>query len=113
MPKYNVGGITATRFLFNHVIARFGITQVIVTDHESNFHQYMMEDLTTQLVLRHDRLNPYYPQANNQVEVINKFLITMLQQTIGKHKKDWDLMLFSTLWDYQTSTKTSTSLTPF
>eukprot|EP00253_Pinus_taeda_P034644 PITA_34644 len=31
-----------------------------------------MTELTTQLGLRHDSLTPYYPQANGQVEAVNK-----------------------------------------
>jgi len=113
MPTYNVDGITAAQFLFNHVIVCFGVPQAIVTNHGSHFRQYMMEEMTTQLGLRHDSSTPYYPQANGQVEAINKVLITMFQRTIGKHKKDWHLMLFSTLWTYRTLAKTTTGFIPF
>lgn len=88
MPTYNANSINVDQFLFNHVITRFGISQSIVTDHGSHFLQYMMAELTAQLGLRHDSSTPYYPQANGQVKAINKVLITMLQCTIGKHKKD-------------------------
>ena len=68
---------TATLFLFNHVIARFGVPQPIVTDHGSHFRNFMMSELTKKLGLHHDNSTPYYPQANVQVEAINKVLITM------------------------------------
>jgi len=48
----------------------------------------MMAELTTQLGLRHENSTPYYPEANTQVKVVNKVLVTILQRTIGKHKKD-------------------------
>ena len=35
MPTYAEDGKTATLFLFNHVIARFGVSQSIVMDHIS------------------------------------------------------------------------------
>jgi len=57
----------------------------------------MIAELNSQLGLHHDSSTPYYPHANGQVEEINKVLITMLQRTIGKHKKDWNIMLFSDL----------------
>lgn len=100
MPTYNVEGLTITQLLFNHAIAPFGVPQAIVTNHGSHFHQHMMEKLTAQLGLRYDSSTPYYAKANGQVEAINKDLITMLQCTIGKHKKDWHLMFFSALWAY-------------
>eukprot|EP00253_Pinus_taeda_P013813 PITA_13813 len=56
---------------------------------------------------------PYYPQANGQVEAVNKVLVTMLQRTIGMHKSNCHLVLFSALWTYRTSVKDATSFTPF
>eukprot|EP00253_Pinus_taeda_P032415 PITA_32415 len=88
MPTYSVDGKTISRFLFNHVISRFGVPQAIVIDHGSHFRDYMMAQLTSTLGLRHDGSPPYYPQANDQVEVVNKVLVTMLQRTIGMHKSN-------------------------
>jgi transposase InsO family protein len=69
---------TATLFLFNHVIACFGVPKAIITNHGSHFRNFMMSELTEKLGLRHDNSTPYYPQANGQVKEINKVLITML-----------------------------------
>jgi transposase InsO family protein len=79
MPTFENTGKTATLFLFNHVIAHFGVPQVIITDHGSHFKNFMMSKLTEKLGLRHDNSTPYYPQANGQVEANNKVLITMLR----------------------------------
>jgi hypothetical protein len=73
----------------------------------------MMSELTEKLGLRHENSTPYYPQANGQVEAINKFLITMLRRMIGIHKTSWHTMLFSSLWAYRTSVKSTTGFTPF
>lgn len=88
MPTYDVNGKTISLFLFNHVIAQFGVPKAIVTNHGSHFRNYMITKLTAQLGLYHDSSTPYYPQANGQVEVVNKFLVTILQRTIGMHKKN-------------------------
>jgi hypothetical protein len=37
---------TVALFLFNHVIAHFGVPQAIVTDHGSHFRNFMMSKLT-------------------------------------------------------------------
>ena len=37
MPTFGNDGETSTLFLFNYVIARFGIPKKIVTDHGSHF----------------------------------------------------------------------------
>jgi hypothetical protein len=73
----------------------------------------MMFELTKKLGLRHEKSTPYYPQANGQVEAINKVLITMLRWIIGIHKTSWHTMFFSALWAYWTSVKSATGFTPF
>eukprot|EP00253_Pinus_taeda_P019476 PITA_19476 len=75
-------GHTATQFLFNHVISRFGVPQAIVTDHGKHFRNHMMAELTTQLGLSHDSSTPYYPQENGQVEAVNKCEIPSLKLAI-------------------------------
>ena len=79
MPTLAADGKTATQFIFNHVITRFGVPQAIVIDHGSHFQDYMMEDLTSKLGLRQDSSMPYYPQGNVQVKAVKKVLVTMLQ----------------------------------
>ena len=110
---FSADGKTATTFVFNHIIARFGVPQAIITDHGSHFRNVMMTELKDQLGLRHDSSTPYYLQANGLVEAINKVLVTMIKCIIGIHKTNWNSMLFSALWAYRTSVKTSTGFTPF
>ena len=110
---YAENGNTATLFLFNHMIARFGVPQSIVTDHGSHFWNQMMEELSAKLGFHHEKSTPYYPQANGQVKAINKVLKTMLRWMVGYHKSNWHHILFSTLWDYRNLVKTTTGFTPF
>ena len=61
IPTYNNTRKTATLFLFNHIITRFGVPQSIVTNHGSHFRDHMMVELTSKLGLRHQNSTPYYP----------------------------------------------------
>ena len=88
MPTYAKDGKTGTLFLFNHIIDRFGVPQSIVTDHGSHFRNKMMEELSAKLGFRHENSTPYYPQANGQVEAINKVLKMMLRRMVGDHKSN-------------------------
>ena len=94
MPTYAEDGKTAALFFFNHIIARFGVLQSIVNDHGSHFRNQMMEELSAKLGFHHENSMPYYPQANGQVEAINKVLKTMLRRMVGDHKSNWHLILF-------------------
>jgi transposase InsO family protein len=94
MPTFDNTRKIASLFIFNHIITRFRISQAIVTNHGIHFHNFMTSKLTDKLGLRHENSTPYYPQANGQVEAINKILITMLRQIIGIHKTTWHTMFF-------------------
>ena len=113
MPTYAEDGKTTALFLFNHVIERFGVPQSIVTNHRSHFRNQMMEELSAKLGFLHENSTPYYLQANCQVKAINKVLKMMLHQMVGDHKSNWYHILFSALWDYRTSVKTTTGFTRF
>ena len=73
----------------------------------------MMAELSAKMGFRHENSTPYYPQANHQVEDTNKVLKTMLCRMVGDHKSNWHLTLFSALWAYRNSVKTTTCFTPF
>ena len=113
MPTYNNDVKTTTLFLFNHIIALFGVPKSIVTDHGTHFWNAIMVKLTSMLHLDHEHSLPYYPQAKGQVESINCVLKTMLQWMVGTHKSNWHMQIFSALWAYRTSPKTSMGFTPF
>jgi hypothetical protein len=113
MPTFLNDGRTAALFVFNHIITHFGVPRAIVTDHGSHFKNQMMSELHAKLGFRHENSSPYYPQANGQVEAINKVLKTMIQCMVGENKTSWHLQLFSALWAYRTSVKTATGFTPF
>jgi hypothetical protein len=73
----------------------------------------MMSELHVKLGFLHENSSPYYPQANGQVEAINKVLKTMIQRMVGENKTSWHLQLFSVIWSYCTSVKTKTRFTSF
>jgi hypothetical protein len=113
MPMFKDDGETTTLFLFNQIIARFGVPKEIVTDHGSHFQNQMMTELTSKLGLQQEHSSPYYPQANGQVEAVKKTLKTILQRTINSTKSNWHLMLYSELWAYRTFVKNTTGFSPF
>ena len=73
----------------------------------------MLAELALKLGFWQEHSSPYYPQANGQLEAMNKSLKTILQRTIDKARYNWHIMLYPALWAYRTSVKTATRFTLF
>jgi hypothetical protein len=67
MPTMKSDGMNEAFFIFNQIIARFGILSEIVTDHGILFQNEMMIELASKMGFKHDHSSPYYPQENGQV----------------------------------------------
>ena len=99
MPTYKANGETVDFFIFNHIIARFGIPKEIVTDHGNHFQNSMMTELTTMLGFKQEHSSSFYPQVIGQVKAVNKTLKTILKHTINAVHSNWHIMLYPALWD--------------
>jgi IS30 family transposase len=93
MPTIKSDGKTAAVFVFNQIIARFGIPRDIVIDHGIHFQNEMMKELEPKLGFKHDHSSPYYPWENGEIEAVNKSLKTILQKTVNQSKSNWHMML--------------------
>ena len=79
MPTVKSDGEIATHFVFNQIITQFEIPKELVTNHGSHFQNCMMEELASKLGYKQEHSSSYYPQANGQVEAVNKSLKSILQ----------------------------------
>ncbi|KAL2466653.1 Uncharacterized protein Adt_42504 [Abeliophyllum distichum] len=80
--------------------------------------QYTVHREEVQLKLREfgytKRLfHPYYPQANGQVEAVNKIIKHTLKRKLECAKGGWAEELSETLSSYRTTSRTATGETPF
>ena len=73
----------------------------------------MMTELTTMLRFRQEHSSSFYPQANGQVEVVNKTLKTILKRTINATHSNWHIVMYPALWAYRTKVKTTMGFFPF
>ena len=86
MPTVKSDSEIATHFVFNHIITWFGILRELVIDHGRHFLNKMMEYLASKLGYKQEHSSSYYPQANGQVEAVNKSLKSILHEPSHKER---------------------------
>ena len=84
-----------------------------ISDQGSHFFHSVVKELTQHYAVVHKKSTPYYPQANGLAESTNKTLQNILKTIVNENRTNWDTKLYSALWAYRTSYKTSIQSTPF
>ncbi|KAJ0836359.1 putative nucleotidyltransferase, Ribonuclease H [Helianthus annuus] len=101
------------KFIWEHIICRFGLPMCIVTDNGTNFAADEFQKWLEELNIEHIFSSVAHPQGNGQVESINKSLVEGIKARLGTARRGWVDELPSILWAHRTSPKTSNGETPF
>ena len=100
-------------FVWKSIICRFGIPRVLVLDNGKQFDNDSFRDFCSQLKIINHYSSPAHPQANGQVEVMNRSLLKIIKTRLEGAKGIWPEELPSVLWAYRTTTRTLTGETLF
>ena len=98
-------------FIRQNIIYRYGVPHELVSDHGFHFKGEVL-DLLQEYGIKHHKSSPDGPQTNGAIKVANKNVKKILHKMTG-NCKDWPAKLPFTLWEYQTSIRTSTGATPY
>src|SRR6201999_2292878 len=103
---------TLGRFIFHHLLCRFGAIQEIVTDNGSAFIK-AMDYLSDKYGINHIKISPYNSQAQGIVERAHFGLRESLIKSCGKKLAQWPELLEYCLWAQRTTTKKHTGYSPY
>ena len=104
---------TIAKLLVEHVIARHGVPEQLLSDRGSNFLSELVLNICKLLDIKKINTSGYHPQTDGLVEKFNSTLIGMLSKSVAKHGRDWDTHLPYLLFAYRTSVQSSTGDSPF
>lgn len=94
--------------LVEHVILRFGMPEIILTDKASNFNSDVMHKL---LGIKKYTTSPYHPETNSGLERSHQILKNMLRAYTNKDKTDWPKLIPYAVFVMNTTVNRSTSYT--
>ena len=101
------------RAIYDIWISRYSAPKVIVTDNGKEFANRVVESLCNHMKIIHNCTSPYHPEANSQVEVFNRTMRQFLQATVAPPFLEWEHLLPSLRFAYNTSVSRATQTTPF
>ncbi|CAF4600813.1 unnamed protein product [Didymodactylos carnosus] len=78
---------TATKFLKEDVIAKYGTPKCILTDNGTHFTANIMAELLKKLGITHLLCTPYHPQSNGQIERYNSTMDAKIAALSNDRKK--------------------------
>ena len=100
-------------FVWKNIIYRFGVPHVIILDNGKQFDNPKFRKFYQDLRIKNHYSSPRHPQANSQIEVMNKSLLKIIKTRLEEVKGAWSKELPNVFWVYRMTTRVPTGETPF
>ncbi|VFQ93679.1 unnamed protein product [Cuscuta campestris] len=111
-----LAGITGKQmidFVGTNILCRFGVPKQIIFDNETQFEEAEFQDFLKTWGIQHTKVSVAYPQANGQVENVNRTIISGIKKKLLSEGSKWVDELPRILWTYKTTLRRATGDTPF
>jgi len=101
------------KLYFDEIVKLYGLPQTIVSDRDVRFTSYFWKTLWHMVGTKLKFSTAYHPQTDGQTEVVNRSLGNILRCLVSDHNRNWDLILPTTQFAYNSSINRSIGMSPF
>ena len=112
-PVWHETSDLAVRFVLRDIIAHHGHPDRIITDPGSCFTSGPWREAMLKFGIKHHVIPGAYPQANGQVERVNRSIVMAFKAFVNEHQKTWDELLPEAVVAINTAKQASTQRSPF
>nr|XP_043613766.1 uncharacterized protein LOC122585704 [Erigeron canadensis] len=112
-PLATITGQKVINFVWEYIVCRFGVPHVLVSDKGKQFAENPFKTWCEDMDIRQVFTSVAHPQANGQVEVMNKAIVGGIKARLGKCRTGWVDELVGVLWAHRTTPRGSTMESPF
>ena len=100
-------------FVYNNILVRFGVPHSLVMDNGKQFDCKGMREFCSRYGISPCYTSVAHPQANGQVEAINKTLLDSIKARVDRLSGKKAEELPGILWGYRTTRRSSIEESPF
>jgi hypothetical protein len=97
VPSKNMTHKEVFKFITEHIIHRFGITQTLTMDQGTSLTSGQVREFPHSYKIKLLNSSPYYAQPNGQAESRNKTLIKLIKKKIEENPRRWHEVLSEAL----------------
>ena len=112
-PLSSITAGKIVNFVYKNIVCRFGVPHTIISDNGTQFESQEFINFCTGLGIKKSFSAVYRPQANGQVEAVNKAIKHTMKKKLDSLKGKWADNLPEVLWSYRTTARSTTGETPF
>ncbi|VFQ72064.1 unnamed protein product [Cuscuta campestris] len=112
-PLAGITGRQMIDFVGTNILCRFVVPKQIISDNGTQFEEAEFQDFLKTWGIQHTKVSVAYPQANGQVENVNRTIIDGIKKKLLSEGTKWVDELPRILWTYRTTPMRATGDTPF
>ena len=112
-PLANIRDVDVKKFLWKNIVTRFGISHTLILDNGLQFDSKSFRRYCCELGITNRYSTPAYPKGNEQVETVNKVIVSGLKKRLDDAKGRWMEELPHVLWTCRITPRRSIEETPF
>ncbi|VFQ94432.1 unnamed protein product [Cuscuta campestris] len=107
-PLAGITGRQMIDFVGTNILCRFGVLKQIISDNGTQFEEAEFQNFLKTWGIQHTKVSVAYPQANGQVENVNRTIIDGIKKKLLSEGSKWVDELPRILWTYRTTPRRAT-----